>query len=247
MERIRLRTAATVVAALTVLVGGGCTADESSDTRGDGVDDGAVPAATGSPTASAAPDPVVLTGGGGSGGSCLTPRAARDLAFFDIGWKTSVALDSLRFRLVDPVGIHQRTGDTLDVPPVNFGGRIDYSGFSSWSTRAEALDTRSTSWAQHDAMWAVSPIAGESGLTVLHLQLDERALRSKKGASFSGVRATYRTRAGETGSVVVPPVDSMFEVMKSSIEIRKASIAPEKTPGKIRGSVTRRKVVQRSA
>ena len=47
----------------------------------------------------------------------------------------------------------------------------------------------------------------------------------------------------QTRDSVEPPVDSMFEVMKSSIEIRKASIAPEKTPGKMSGSVTRRNVL----
>ena len=56
-------------------------------------------------------------------------------------------------------------------------------------------------------MWAASPIAGESGLAVLHLQLDQRALRSKQCASFTGVRATYRTRAGETGTVVARDVN----------------------------------------
>ncbi|GAA1125065.1 hypothetical protein [Nocardioides aquiterrae] len=211
MTRTHLRAATAVLLTAAVVLGSaGCSGSDSSDS--DEAGGAPTPSATSATTEQSTdqtgttpgPAPLALTSGGPSGSICLLPSAARDLAWFDVTWKAGADLDALRFRLTDPVGVRQRVGDTINVPPVNFGGSIAYGGSASWPERAKALDTRTTSWAEHAPMWTWSPAEGETGLVVLHLVLDEKALHSKQGASFSGIRATYRTADGAAGSVAVP-------------------------------------------
>ena len=204
MARTGLRACTASLLATTLALGAAACSGSDSDDSGAAPTPSVTPTptkrATGSPTGAA---PVALTSGGPSGSSCLTRIAPRDLAWFDVTWKARTDLDSLRFRLTDPVGVGQRLAGTINVPPVNYGGRIAYGGEAFWPARAKALDTGMTSWVQHAPMWTWSPAQGETGLAVLHIVLDEKALHSRRGASFSGVRATYRTVDGETGSVAV--------------------------------------------
>ena len=204
MTRTHLRAGtAALLTAAAVLGTAGCSGDDADPGQAEGaLSTAATATATATPTDAGEP-PLALTSGGPSGSMCLTPAAARDLAWFDVTWKAGTDLDSLSFRLTDPVGVRQRVAGTINVPPVNYGGRIDYGGSAFWPERAKALDTRTTSWVQHAPMWTWSPSAGETGLAVLHVVLDEQALHSRAGASFSGVRARYRTVDGETGSVAV--------------------------------------------
>lgn len=197
MTRTQVRAVAAGLLTTAVVLGAAACSGSDSDAR----DAAPTPStATETPTG---PAPLTLTSGGPSGSSCLLPYAPRDLAWFDVTWKAGTDLDSLRFRLTDPVGVREHPSGTINVPPVNYGGRIDYGGSAFWPERAKALDTRTTSWAQRGPMWTWSPAAGETGLAVLHIVLDEKALHSVQGASFSGVRATYRTADGESGSVAV--------------------------------------------
>lgn len=145
-------------------------------------------------------EPLVLSIGGPPGSTCFTPSAARDLAWFDVTWKANTDLDSFSFELIDPVGVKQ-VGDGMIVPPVNFGGRIDFGGASSWDKRAEVLDDKFLFWSQRAPVWEWVPIEGQSGLLVLHLRLDEAVLEQPGGGGFDGVVATYRTEDGTTGTV----------------------------------------------
>lgn len=145
--------------------------------------------------------PLILHGDG-SGSSCLAADASTDLAYFDVSWEATTELDSVRFTLTDPIGVRQ-VGSGLTVPPVNFGGRIDYGGSVPWADHAKVLDNRWVSWPQHRSVWTWSPIEGETGLLVLHLRVDRSALDTPQGASFDGVTASYRTSDGSKGSVSV--------------------------------------------
>lgn len=145
--------------------------------------------------------PLILHGDGASS-SCLDADASTDLAYFDVSWKATTDLDSVRFTLIDPIGVRQ-VGAGLNVPPVNFGGRIDYGGSVPWDEHAEVLDNRWVSWPQHRSVWTWTPIEGETGLLVLHLRVDRSALNTDEGASFGGVTAYYRTSDGSKGSVSV--------------------------------------------
>ena len=145
--------------------------------------------------------PLILHGDG-AGSSCLAADASTDLAYFDISWEATTDLDSVRFTLTDPSGVRQ-VGGGLTVPPVNFGGRIDYGGSVPWDEHAKVLDNRWVSWPQHRSVWTWSPVEGETGLLVLHLRVDRSALDTPRGASFDGVTAHYRTSDGNKGSASV--------------------------------------------
>jgi hypothetical protein len=131
----------------------------------------------------------------------MSASAARDLAYFDVSWKSDADLESLTLRLTNPVGVKQVVADTLNVPPRNFGGRIDLGGSAAWKDRAKVLDDPALMWPRADDLWAWSPAEGESGLGVLHIRVDDRAIGTPEGASFDGVTATYRTVSGDAGSV----------------------------------------------
>jgi hypothetical protein len=150
-----------------------------------------------------AADPPLELLGGGTSHTCLEPIAARDLAYFNIEWKANTDLDSIRFKLTNPDGVEQVARDTINVPPMNFGGRIDYGGFAVWDDRAKALDYKFLSWSQADDMLFKFAGPDETGLVVLHLKLDEKALDSPAGATFDGVTARYHTADGETGTVSI--------------------------------------------
>lgn len=143
--------------------------------------------------------PLVLHGDGG--GTCHQASVA-NLAFFDISWEATTDLDSLKFRLTNAHGVRQ-LDNSLNVPPVNFGGRIDYSGASAWDQRVQVLNNRFLLWPQHGPLWTWSPIKGETGLPVLHLRVDQRRANSDEGAGFDGVTALYRTADGARGSTAI--------------------------------------------
>lgn len=131
-----------------------------------------------------------------AGGSvCVTSRI-RDYAWFDVTWKATEDLDSMRFDL--PGAEHVRpVGDALTVPPVNYGGRIDYSGATSWAGRADLGKDRQISWSQRDTVWSWTPVKGQTGLLVLHLRFDGDPARIDR------VRARWTTQDGRTGSTKV--------------------------------------------
>lgn len=152
------------------------------------------------PPAEAELEPLVLNMDEAPGSVCFSPAVPRDLAWFDVTWKANTDLDEFSFELIDPVGVKQ-VGGGLIVPPINFGGRIDFGGASSWDQRAKVLDDKVLFWSQRDAVWSWVPIEGQSGLLVLHLRLDDKVLEQPGGGGFDGVEATYRTADGETGTV----------------------------------------------
>jgi hypothetical protein len=198
-----LRVAATLLAVLAVLVVTGCSGSDGPDATPPTVTVTAQPSESASAASMVAADPPLELIGGGTSRTCFGPLTARDLAYWNETWKANTDINSIKFRLVNPIGVHQLVGDTINVPPVNFGGRIDYSGFAAWDDRAEVLDDKVLVWDAADQMAFETPIEDESGLAVLHLRFDEHALASPAGATFDGVTARYRTADGETGTVSI--------------------------------------------
>lgn len=198
-----MKTWAAMAAFLTVpLVASGCSS-------GDADPEPAAATVTVTETVSAEPgepeesdelEPLVLNIDAGAGRTCFTPQTPRDMAWFDVTWKANEDLESFSFKLIDPVGVKLAGGGVI-VPPVNFGGRIDFGGTASWESRATVLDSRMVSWTQRSPIWSWTPIEGQTGLLVLHLRLDDAILDQPGGGGFDGVTARYRTDDGETGTV----------------------------------------------
>lgn len=173
----------------------GCSSDDD--------DPGADPAATVTVTDTLEPDPLELATDTVRGTACLGDPELPDLAWFDVQWRANVDLEEFAFALVGAEGVRQ-VGSAETVPPVNFGGRIDFAGDATWeghhAVLAKARGLRGTEVESAD-FW--SPTAGETGLAVLHLRFDPKVLRSEKGGRIGGVRATYTSADGAQGEVEV--------------------------------------------
>lgn len=177
----------------------GCSSDDG------GSADPPVTTSTASPTASvepvdapsqpAEPAPLELSMDT-TGTVCFDRTATPDLAWFDLTWKANTDLDSFHFKLVDAVGV-KKVGSDLTVPPMNFGGRIDFGGASTWAGHAKALDNKFLFWSQRDQVVFTAPMKDQTGLLVMHLRFDP----ATDPASFDGVTARYRTADGDIGTV----------------------------------------------
>lgn len=212
----RGRLLALVPAAVLLLATTACSStDDSSAEPADptteatsGTGGSATPEESGSPSstteaAATADAPVELTGGGTSE-VCAGKIFPRDLAFFDVSWRAGTDLQLLEIRVDAPEGLKQVVADTRTIPPQNFGGRISVGGVTAWADRERTLRSPQLNLAGDARLSEETPIEGATGLAVLRLKLDEEALRSARGASFTGISATYVTVDGETGTVTAP-------------------------------------------
>lgn len=186
---------------LGIVLTTGCQADSSNDAQP--APSMSTVTGTASPDAAAAAEaPLELTDGQ-RGKICLQQSPDVDLAWFNTQWKANEELDSFEFSLVGARGVRM-VGTPITVPPVNFGGRIDYSGAVSWDTRSDLAKERVISWWQRDNTLFWTPIKDESGLLVLHLRF------SQHKAYIGGVKATYVTHKGEKGSVQATAHEKYF-------------------------------------
>ncbi|MCW2792101.1 MAG: hypothetical protein JWO76_1199 [Nocardioides sp.] len=188
----------TIAAALSVVglvLASGCDAgaDPDADAGPTASPTSAAPSAEPTPQADA---PLELTTNSQRSTSCLKESGKVELAWFESEWKANEDLESFRFSLVDAAGVRS-VGFPINVPPVNYGGRIDYSGATSWDRRDLIGKQRFVSWSQRDSTDAWTPIEDQTGLVVFHLRFTEPK------ASIGGVRASYVTADGEKGSVEV--------------------------------------------
>lgn len=186
-----------LISALAML--GGCS-DDASDESSPASPQAPATGPTGQtdPTVSSAADatPALRLHTSDAGGSVCVASRIRDYAWFDVTWKATEDLESMAFDL--PGAEHVRAvGDALTVPPVNYGGRIDYSGATSWTGRADLGKDRQISWSQRDTVWSWTPVKGQTGLLVLHLRFDGEPARIDR------VRARWTTQDGRTGSTEV--------------------------------------------
>lgn len=140
-------------------------------------------------------EPLELTTSTVENETCVT-GPERDYAWFEVSWKALADLEEFSFEIVEPVGVRQ-VGPGIVVPPVNYGGRIDYSGSTTWSGRADIGQSREVSWIERSPVPDWVPVEGQTGLVVLHLRFDGSP------ASIDGVRATWTTGDGTTGETVV--------------------------------------------
>ncbi|MCR6030457.1 hypothetical protein GGQ22_03265 [Nocardioides sp. zg-579] len=198
-----MRRALGGLVAVALAVGAvGCSTESEMETwRDASAGSGAAVAPEGASDEGASAEPVAqepllaLTSSSIRGESC-TVGPPRDLAWFDVQWEALADLDGFAFELVDPVGVRQ-VGEGIVVPPVNYGGRIDYSGATTWSGRADIGRSGEVSWVERDPVSSWVPVEGQTGLVVLHLRFDGTP------ASISGVRATWAAADGEQGETTV--------------------------------------------
>jgi hypothetical protein len=117
----------------------------------------------------------------------------RDLATIDYTWSAAADVEVKKVELIDPVGV-RLVGTPVTVPPVNYGGRIDYGGLIAWKDLGRRLDgNRFVSWPGHESVDLNEFTGGQTGLFALHLRLAERT------GSSHGVRVTYvAPRGGST-------------------------------------------------
>ena len=114
----------------------------------------------------------------------------RDLAYVDYSWRAATDLTVSKVELVDPVGV-RLVGRPVTVPPVNYGGRIDYGGILDWKTHEKRLArNRFVTWAGRDRVDLYDFSGGQTGMFVVHLRL------AKGTGSSHGLRVTYRTADG---------------------------------------------------
>lgn len=175
---IRCKRVAIVPAFVVVLTMSACTDTEptsDSGTHADAATTAQTPAQA--DASAAAVEPALELSGVDNVDTCMEPDASRNLAFFDVTWKANTDLNSIDFGLVNPVGVKQVAADTLNVPPKNFGGRIDYSGSASWKSRMRALNDEILMVSRAGDMWSESPIDGETGLAVMHIKFDATCWR----------------------------------------------------------------------
>ncbi|MBZ5741370.1 hypothetical protein [Nocardioides mangrovi] len=194
---------AVLAAACGVLALAGCSSDPDEPESTGASPSSATSEASPSTSAVAEAEPALeLTTGTIREHDCVEPAdRILDLAWFDVMWRAHEDLDSFHFRLVDSDGA-KAIGPGFTVPPVNFGGRIDYSGALRWDGWRRGINDRMLSTIQMGSVVFWSPIEDETGLLVLHLRFDPRALRAD-GVHIGGVEATYRTADGETGTASV--------------------------------------------
>ncbi|MCB0893871.1 MAG: hypothetical protein H6529_02240 [Nocardioides sp.] len=193
-----LSTLAPLVLASALLAG--CSSSDDGD-AGTGPDPDAASTAAGSPSPSATDEPALLTLSADATGTTCFADGVPDLAWFEVQWRSLAELDSFRFDLVGSHGV-RTIGSGWIVPPVNYGGRIDYSGSALWQGWRRAINDRVLSASQMDQVAFWVPSEGQSGLLVLHLRFDPKVV-DHGGATIDGVRATYRTNDGRTGETTV--------------------------------------------
>lgn len=212
------RRLALVPAALALLASTACSsAEDPEDSTGPadpttgvaaGAGESGGPEESGTPTVTPEPagtsaSPLELSGGGTTE-VCAGKAFPRDLAFLDVTWEAGTDLEFFELRVDAPQGLRQVVADTRTIPPRNFGGRISVSGLTAWADRDRTLRSSQLALAGGTRLSEESPIQGATGLAVLRIKLDEDALDSARGASFTGISATYRTVDGETGTVTEP-------------------------------------------
>jgi len=188
-----------VLAALVPATLAACSSDD--DEEGD-----AASGPTETVTVTAEPDlqPLILTTETVRNVACFDDPTPVDIAWFAAQWQANVDLGGISFELTGAEGVRQ-IGSAETVPPVNFGGRIDFDGDATWAGHRRFLQKNVSSVRGYDVesvdFW--SPTAGQTGLVVLHLRFDPSVLGSERGGRIEGVRAAFTTLDGEEGEVTV--------------------------------------------
>ena len=185
-----------------VAVTGACSSDTSDDEAERGgsstnTDTATVPSADVSSDAPAEPvaadPPLELDVTTLKTDGCAERPRVHDWAWMDVQWKAHQDLENISVSLVDARGVTLIVSP-INVPPVNFGGRIDESGEYDWENRAGIGDSRFVEWMARGTLDFWSPMEDETGMLVLHLRVTGRG-------TFTGVKVDYTTLDGEPGSV----------------------------------------------
>lgn len=185
-----------VLAALIPAVLSACSSDSEGNDE---------PAASATVTVTATPDPEPLTliAEAIESTHCFTDGPPGDLAWYGLQWKANADLDEFSFEITGGEGVTQ-VGSAKTVPPVNFGGRIDTGGTSTWDGHRKFVRESPFLMGENlDSADFWSPTAGQTGLVVLRLRFDPDVLATEKGGRFDGLRAIYTTQDGETGEAHV--------------------------------------------
>ncbi len=126
-----------------------------------------------------------------TGESCVQTSGRRDLAWFEspIHVVADLTVDSVR--LEDSPGMTLVEDDSFNLPPVNPGGRITFSGSTSWPLTREDAGTF-VQWDARDDLVGRTYAAGDTGLPVLHLS-------GAPGARLGSVVLGYTTDDGVAG------------------------------------------------
>lgn len=184
-----------LLAALITATLSACSSDDD--------DGGGSTAPTETVTVEAEADPLVLRTDNIRTTHCWDDEPPGELAWYDVQWRAGVDLEEFSFSLTGAEGV-RLVGAPKTVPPVNFGGRIDYSGTSTWEPHKRLIRrANAVNGFNLDSVDFWSPLAGETGLLVMHLRFDPDALASAAGARLGGVSAAYTTADGETGEASV--------------------------------------------
>ena len=216
--------AATMVAVILMTTSASCSSDEDDDQSAP-----QPPAASGSaptvPTPSAGSDGaqandlevddgvMALSTNTRGGTSCFDGDIV-DYGWFDTSWRSHTDLDSVRFRLEGSTGVRV-VGSPTTIPPVNFGGRIDYGGMIEWSDKSPLANDRVIRWSSRGDTDFLSPIEDQTGLLLFHLRFDGAALTGKQSAALGDLVAAYTTLEGETATVTLD-IDQRFTVGKKA-------------------------------
>jgi len=187
-------------ALLAALIPGTLSACSSDD----GGDDASAPTKTVTVTAEPDPEPLTLTTENVRTKACFDDPAPADVAWLDVQWQAHVDLDEFSFELTGAKGVTQ-VGSAETVPPVNFGGRIGFSGEVTWEGHRKYLanNVSDITGSNIESADLKTPIEGETGLVILHLRFDPKVLGTEKGGRLAGVKASYTTVEGEEGEVRV--------------------------------------------
>lgn len=150
----------------------------------------------------AADDGVLALTTTARGASCFDGAIA-DYGWFNAQWEAHVDLDAVRFRLTGNTGV-KTVGSPTTVPPVNFGGRIDYGGMVDWADQSPLATDRFVYWPDRDDADFLSPIEGQTGLLLFHLRFPQATVDGDQDASLGDLVAEYTQADGTAGTVTLP-------------------------------------------
>ena len=188
------------------------------------------PAPSGAPEA-AAPEPpapvadVEVTAGPGPSTGCFD-TIDRDYFWFDPQIKVRDDLDphtDLTVKLTLEAEGAKVIGRPHLFAPVNFGGRIDYSGLITWKGRRHLLKSRllggGQSFFETDEDWV--PLPDANMLVGFRIRFDDDVVAGKKVANFTAVSAhtAPRTTPEDAQPVTSVPIDEHWATGRACADL----------------------------
>ncbi len=162
-----------VLAALTVLVAGGCTSEQAAQAPPTSTSAVPEPSPSSSGSSSASADPTAAAAAlvfdqpeGGS--ACFETAEPRSLAWFDSGVAAQASGRVVRVETPGAVDVRLVERDSLWIPPATPGTPVAFTGSVDWPLTRPMLSDQ-LAWDRRGLLADERFAKGDAGLPVLHL------------------------------------------------------------------------------